>query len=346
MSILTDTKFLSLLSPRLERFKKVRDHLWNFRCPHCGDSQRSKSKARGYVYRKKTDLFYKCHNCGMGQSIGNLIKDIDPFLHKQYIVERYKAGETGQRKSKEPEFKFDPPAFKPKKTTIHLPSIGSLPKEHYARVYYEGRQIPNKFMDKIFYAEDFKKWAQSVCQVDYSNLTQGEPRLVIPFFDQKNKLIGAQGRALRESKVKYVTVKVHENALKIFGLERWNSNTHTYLVEGPIDSLFLPNSLAMAGADLKDLSLLTKGKTTIIFDNEPRNIQIVRNTWGAIKKGWKVVVWPYDSFWEKGHENMKDINDMILRGYNTDKIMEIINKNTYSGQRGEWEVRNWKRTWG
>ena len=78
MSILTDTTYLLQLSPRLDRFKKVRDYLWNFRCPHCGDSQKHKNKARGYVYRKKTDLFYKCHNCGMGQSVGNLIKDIDP----------------------------------------------------------------------------------------------------------------------------------------------------------------------------------------------------------------------------------------------------------------------------
>ena len=197
MSIITDTKYLSLLSPRLERFKKVRDYLWNFRCPQCGDSHKSKSKARGYVYRKKTDLFFKCHNCGIGQSVGNLIKDLDPFLHKQYIMERYKAGETGKRKSKTPEFKFETPTFKPKETEIDLPSIESLPKEHYARVYCEGREIPQQFMNKIFYAEDFKEWAISVCQVDYSNLMGKEPRLVIPFFDKDNQLIGAQGRALQ-----------------------------------------------------------------------------------------------------------------------------------------------------
>ena len=264
MSIITDTKYLLQLSPRLDRFKKVRDYLWNFRCPHCGDSTKSKVKARGYVYRKKSDLFFKCHNCGMGQSVGNLVKEIDPSLYKQYVMERYKSGETGKGKSKKPEFKFEPPQFKPKKTIIHLPSIGSLPKEHYARVYYESRKIPNQFMDKIFFAEDFKQWAQSVCQVNYSSLTQGEPRLLIPFFDEQNKLIGAQGRALRDSTVRYVTVKVHENSQKIFGLERWNSEDHTYLVEGPIDSLFLPNCLAMAGADVRDMNLLNKQKTTII----------------------------------------------------------------------------------
>ena len=336
MSIITDTKYLSLLSPRLDRFKKVRDYLWNFRCPQCGDSHKSKSKARGYVYRKKTDLFFKCHNCGVGQSVGNLIKDLDPFLHKQYIMERYKAGETGKRKSKAPEFKFETPKFKPKKTTIDLSSIESLPKEHYARVYCEGREIPQQFMDKIFYTEDFKNWALSVCQVDYSNLMGKEPRLVIPFFDKDNQLIGAQGRALQESKVRYVTIKVHEDAPKVFGLERWNSDQHTYLVEGPIDSLFLPNCLAMAGADMSDLSILDKDKTTLIFDNEPRNFQITRSMVKSLQDGWKIVVWPNSI-------TCKDINDMVLTSIKDARLVEIINTNTYSGQRGEWEVHSWKK---
>ena len=338
MSMITDSKFLGLLSPKLEKFKQVRDHLWNFRCPLCGDSRRNRSKARGYVYRKKSDLFYKCHNCGSGLSIGNFIKEIDPTLHKHYVMERYKAGETGKRKTKEPEFKFEPPKFKPKKTTIHLPSIGSLPKEHYARVYYEAREIPNHFMDKIFYAEDFKKWAQSVCQVDYSTLMSGEPRLVIPFFDRDNKLIGAQGRALRESKIRYVTIKVHENAPKVFGLERWDSKNHTYLVEGPIDSLFLPNCLAMAGGDMRDNDFLDKTRTTIVFDNEPRNYEVGNKMRVLLRKGWKVVVWP-DTV------SCKDINDMVLASIKETRLVEIINKNTYSGQRGEWEARRWNRSW-
>ena len=336
MSIATDTKFLNFLSSRLDRFKRVRDNLWNFRCPLCGDSSRNKRKARGYVYQKQTDLFYKCHNCGSGLSIGNLIKELDPNLHKQYVMERYKAGETGKRKTKEPDFKFEAPKFKPKKTTIDLPSIGSLPKEHYARVYCEHRAIPQKFMNKIFYTEDFKKWAQSVCQVDYSTLVSEEPRLVIPFFDRDNKLIGAQGRALRESKIRYITVKVEEKLQKIFGLERWNPEEHTYLVEGPIDSLFLPNCLAIGGADMKDNNFLDKSKTTLIFDNEPRNFQIARSMIKSLQDGWKIVVWPNSIA-------CKDINDMVLTSIKDARLVEIINRNTYSGQRGEWEVHSWKK---
>ena len=249
-------------------------------------------------------------------------------------MERYKSGESGKTKSKEPEFKFEAPKFKPKQIPIQLPSIESLPKEHYARAYYEARQIPKEFMDKIFYTDDFKKWAQSVCQVDYSTLTQGEPRLVIPFFDEANKLIGAQGRALRESKIRYVTVKIHEDCPKVFGLERWNPKEHTYLVEGPIDSLFLPNSLAMGGADLSSSDFLDKSNTTLVFDNEPRNNEVCFKMLSSLHRGWSVCVWPRT----KG----KDINEMILKEQSIDKILNIINMNTYSGQRGEWEVKMWK----
>ena len=344
MSLYTDQKYVGLLSPRLDLFKQVRTNLWNSRCPICGDSRKNKSKKRLYIYAKKQDLFVKCHNCGYGASLGNFIKQLDPYLHGQYIMERYSQGQTGKGKTKEPEFNFEPPKFKPKKTTIHLPSIGSLSKDHFARKYYESRKIPGPFMDKVFFAEDFKKWAQSVCQIDYSNLGPNEPRMVIPFFDENGKLISAQGRALGQNELRYITVKIHESSPKIFGLDRWKSDEHTYIVEGPIDSMFLPNCLAVAGADLQTVKI-NKELSTLVYDNEPRNLEIVKNTWGALKKGWKVVVWPQATCW--GNNNFpKDINDMILKGITVDEIMEIINKNTYSGIEGEWEVRNWKRIWG
>tara|TARA_B100001971_G_scaffold125465_1_gene115534 strand:+ start:177 stop:1196 length:1020 start_codon:yes stop_codon:yes gene_type:complete len=339
MSLYTDQKYVGLISPRLDRFKQVRPNLWNSRCPICGDSQKNKAKKRLYIYAKKQDLFVKCHNCGYGASLGNFIKELDPHLHGQYIMERYGEGHRHVvfgKKIKEPEFKFPPPKFKPKKTTIHLPSIGSLPKDHFVRIYYEGRKIPGSFMDKVFFAEDFKKWAQSVCQIDYSNLGKNEPRMVIPFFNENGKLIAAQGRALGQNELRYITVKVHENNPKIYGLDRWKSDKHTYIVEGPIDSMFVPNCLAVAGGDLASYKG-EKKNTTLIFDNEPRNFEVAKKTLAALQMGWKVVVWPYGK--------LKDINEMVLNGTPVDKIMEIINKNTYSGIEGEWEVRNWQRAW-
>ena len=334
MSLYTDQKYVGLISPRLELFKQVRANLWNSRCPICGDSQKNRSKKRLYIYAKKQDLFVKCHNCGFGSNLGNFIKQLDPHLHSQYIVERYKAGETGQRKSKEPEFHFEKPKFKPQPTKINLPSIGKLDKEHFARKYFESRKIPESFKDKVYFAEDFKEWAQSVSKIDYSNLGKEEPRMVIPFFDMEGKLIAAQGRALGKNELRYITVKVEEDSLKIYGLDRWNPEDHTYIVEGPIDSMFLPNCLAVAGGDLLTYNG-DKEKTTLIFDNEPRNIHTIKKIMDSISKGWSVVIWSKE-------RKFKDINDLIISGLSTDEILDMINTRTMKGLEADWAAREWR----
>ena len=76
MSIRIDTNYIINLSSQLEKFSKKGDYTYNCRCPICGDSQKSKSKARGYFYKKQNDMFYKCHNCGYGSSVGNLILSV------------------------------------------------------------------------------------------------------------------------------------------------------------------------------------------------------------------------------------------------------------------------------
>jgi len=334
MSLYTDQKYVGLISPRLDLFKQVRPNLWNSRCPICGDSQKNKSKKRLYIYTKKQDLFVKCHNCGYGASLGNFIKQLDPHLHGQYVMERYSQGQTGSRKTKEPEFHFETPKFKPRPTTIELPSIGSLTRTHHARLFYEGRKIPNSFLDKVFYAEDFREWAISVSEIDYSNLGREEPRMVIPFFDTEGKLIAAQGRALGSHELRYITIKVTEDSPKVYGLERWESKTHTYIVEGPIDSMFLPNCLAVAGGDLQSIKI-DKERCVLIFDNEPRNEHTVKKLMKSIDDGWNVVIWPNSI-------TCKDINDMVLASIKDARLVEIINKNTMNGLEADWAAREWR----
>ena len=350
MSLFTDQKFVGLISPRLERFAQVRPNLWNSRCPICGDSQKNKSKKRLYIYAKKTNLFVKCHNCGYGASLGNFIKELDPHLHGQYVMERYSDGSKHVvfgKTEKKPEFKFAPPKFKPKKTAIHLPSIGSLSKDHHARKYYEGRRLPGSFMDLVFYADDFKKWVNSVCQTKYDKLKESDQRLVIPFFDQNGKLIAAQGRALgsHETMMRYITVKVHEDSEKIYGLDRWKSDQPTYIVEGPIDSMFIPNCLAVAGGDLGSFKG-NKQKTTLIFDNESRNFHTVTKMRNAVDEGWKVLIWEdLDVLLrdKKIFKKVKDINDLIINDVSPLELLNFINKNTFGGLDARWRVSYWSK---
>ena len=111
MSLYIDSKFLRLISSRLRNFKQKKDYLWNFSCPFCGDSAKNKTKARGYVFQKGSNLIYNCHNCGKGTSAGLLIKHVDPSLHKEYTLERYKAGESGVSNYKKPSFDIPTPKF-------------------------------------------------------------------------------------------------------------------------------------------------------------------------------------------------------------------------------------------
>ncbi len=334
MSLYTDQKYVGLLSPRLDLFKQVRQNLWNSRCPICGDSHKNKSKKRMYIYAKKQDLFVKCHNCGYGASLGNFIKQLDPHLHGQYVMERYGQGQTGRGKTKEPEFHFEKPKFKPRPQKIELPSIGELDEEHFARKYFESRKLPESFKDKVYFAEDFKKWAEDISNIDYSNLGKEEPRMVIPFFDTEGKLIAAQGRALGRNELRYITIKVDEDSPKIYGLDRWTPETTTYIVEGPIDSMFLPNCLAVAGGDLQSIKI-DKKQCVLIFDNEPRNEHTVKKLMKSIDDGWEVVIW------SKG-KKFKDINDLIMSGLSTDEILEMINKTTMKGLEADWAAREWR----
>ena len=193
-----DVKYINLISSRFQKFKKVKNNLYNFRCPICGDSQRNKNKARGYLYQVKNNTNFKCHNCGLNISFNNFLKQIDPVVYKQYTFEKFKEGHTGKTfAAEEPKFKFEAPKFKPK---LDLPKASSNPD---AKRYLEGRKLNP---DNYYYTEKFKEWTNSLQQT-FDTTSKDEPRIIIPLFYQ-NMLVGFQGRALGPSKVKYPQVLV------------------------------------------------------------------------------------------------------------------------------------------
>ena len=149
-----DSKFIGLISPKLQKFKRVKPDLYNFRCPICGDSKKNKSKTRGYLYAVKTNVNFKCHNCGASMSLNNFLKTVDPYVHKQYTFEKFKDGHTGRNfVAEEPKFKFEPPKFKLK---LDLPKAS---ENQIAKQYLEKRNInPSKF----YYTDTFKGWVNTL----------------------------------------------------------------------------------------------------------------------------------------------------------------------------------------
>jgi transcription elongation factor Elf1 len=315
-----DECFIDRVSVRLEKFKKVKPKLYNFRCPFCGDSTRSKIKARGYLYSKNNNTNYKCHNCGISHSFNNFLKEIDPPLHSEFCIEKYRSGFTGKNfVTEEPKFDIEKPVFREK---ILLPKAT---ENKNSNEYLINRKLnPQNY----YYAEDFSKWIKEI--TGETNL-KSEPRIVIPLYFNK-KLIGVQGRALEYSSVKYITIIFDKKAPKIYNYDTIDKEKPVYILEGPFDSFFVKNSVAMCGADL-DLKSLNIHYPVYVYDNEPRNKEIHARMSRVIQQGCSIVIWPNDI-------KEKDINDMILVGHN---VQDILSKNTYSNLEANLKFNFWKK---
>jgi transcription elongation factor Elf1 len=335
MSVFIDRSFLLQLAPKLQRFSKKKDDLYNFRCPLCGDSQKNKVKSRGYIFRKKNDYFYMCHNCGVSTTFYNFLKQVDSNLLQEYQLERYKNGtDNGNYPKPEfEEFKTEKPTFK---KALELPTIDSLPEAHFAKNYVQQRRIPEAFLTQLYYAEDFSQFVKSL-GIEKEGLHKEDKRLVIPFYDAEKNLVAIQGRSLGESKLRYITLKLHDDNKKVFGLDRIDEDKLVYVLEGPIDSMFIENAVATADSNLESITdVLDKSKVVLVFDNEPRNKEIVKKMEHAIDNHFNVVIWP--EFIEE-----KDVNEMILNGFSPDEIQDIIDKHTAVNLKAKMEFVNWKK---
>ena len=324
-----DVKYVNIISPLLQQFKKKGDFLWNFRCPYCGDSQKSRTKARGFVYRKKNDLFYKCHNCGVGTTLGKLIEHLDSKSYKDYIMERYKSGV--KTVNKEPEFKFNEPVFRSKDVCSTLNSLEELEDEHPARKIIDRRNLPISSYKDLFLCPEFYKFTNKLIPNKFPSLDGDHPRLLIPFRDEEGEVFAYQGRAFGNEQPKYLTIKLQERD-KIFGLDRIDKRKEVLVVEGPLDSLFLDNCIAVAGADVPNLDC----DFTVVFDNEPRNKELLKQIEKAINRGHKICLWPEQM-------KYKDINDMILGGYTKEEIHDLIKHNTYQGTTATLWFTKWRK---
>ena len=320
-----DSKYIGLVSSRLTKFKRVKANLYNFRCPICGDSQKHRNKARGYFYQMQVQTNFKCHNCGASMSFSNFLKKIDPALHKQFVMEKFTDGFAGSKGSttvEAPKFDFKKPVFKKK---LDLPRASEV---KIAREYLEKRKLD---ATKFYFAAKFKEWTNKQKQT-FDTIGRDESRIIIPLYDTERSLIGFQGRSLVPNSVKYITVMLKDDAPKIYGLDQVDSQKPIYVIEGPFDATLVKNSVATCGSDI-DLRTFGWSDCVYVYDNEPRNREIVNRISKTIDNGYKVVIWPSSII-------QKDINDMVLGGQN---IMSVLELNTYSGLKAKIKFNNWKR---
>ena len=335
----TDLKFVNLLSCHFEKFVRKGDYLFNVRCPLCGDSQVKKTKMRGYIYRDKQRLAFKCHNCNVNAWLGTIIKQLAPQLYKEYIFETFQDKNDRCVKKETP---ATPPETMPfreanRTTFAHAEPLDKLPPEHPCRLYVESRLIPPQYYSRLYYTCGYSDFLDEVMPDHGKKNLRNDPRLVIPFYDAFGILKAVTGRDLGSgpNALRYITIRCdNDRSQLLYGIDRVNQNKPVYVVEGPIDSLFIENAVAAGNAGLIQAARsLSAVSVTLVFDNEPRSVEIAKQMDKAVHAGFPIVIWPE-------HIKEKDINAMVLAGYD---VQELIYSNIHRGLTALTHLAFWKK---
>lgn len=334
-------KYIGIVSLKLPNFKRKGSTLYNFRCPLCGDSQINTKKSRAYIYEKEGKMMFHCHNCNETLSASNFLKRIDPTVYSEYIYEKLLDSKTEEQKDFETFVdKMKKPKFLQSGPLKGLKKVSQLSLNHPIKKFVDSRKIPTPYHAKLFCCPNFMNYANQIIpnKFDEKSLMHDETRLLIPFFDVNKNLHAFQGRSLNNSKVKYITIIINDDVPKVYGLDTTDFEKEVVVLEGPIDSMFIPNSIATAGGDLvSSVGSFPKDNLTIVYDNEPRNKDTVKKIDKAINYGYKVCIWP---------ENFehKDVNDMILSGLTPEFISYIIKQNTYRDLSAKLALTKWRKS--
>ena len=337
-----DVKYIGALAPRLSMFARKSDNIWNMRCPICGDSRKSKTKARGYILGKDGKFIYTCHNCNITLPFGKFLEQVDPTAYDEYRRETFleRVGNTERIVEPAPDIsRFITPKFIKYTALSELRKISQLDVDHPAKKYVVARKIPPAMHSKLFYAPKFKAWTNKLKPDKFDLSKRDEPRLVIPFVDQNGNLFGYQGRAFFNVEPRYITIILDEEKPRVYGLEKLDVQKRVFVVEGPIDSMFLPNCIAMGSAYLDKTALklgIVPSNTTMVYDNEPRNKDIVRAIDKSIDMGYNVCIWPDGT-------QYKDINEMICAGISSTDVFKTIVDNTYRDLQAKMRLTQWKK---
>ncbi len=329
-----------MATSRLDVCKWKNDNTLNHRCPYCGDSQKNQYKARGYHFVVEQNYVYKCHNCGKSTSSVHFLKDNFPDIHREYLKEYLQEKGVNKTQKKTPsanEFKFEKRKEILNKSEETLSAVCVRAWERtVAREYLQERCIPDSKIKELWFVDNAQ--TLSMLSKKYQDRVLGsDPRIVIPFFNEQNELIGVSGRAVNDAPLRYLTMKFVDDVPLIYNINNVDKSKTIYVTEGPLDSLFLPNSIAVGGSDFKKLTQL-KENATLVYDNEPRNTEILKKFDEVIDDGYSVVIWN-----DKRVEGLKDINEMIMNGLSADDVCHIIDSCTYSGLSAKLKLQEYRK---
>lgn len=326
MTLWIDIKYADLLSSRLEKFSvKTRDPYYvNFRCPYCGDSQKNPNKKRGWIYSGHGKLFFRCFNCEKRTTFQSFLKDVSSQLFDDYKLERYR-NEEGEAP--------EPVTEEPKKSVREgiesiFTRMDGMMVDPRAVEYCRSRRIP---LEGLLFIDDMRKVTRYLPGLKFRD----EPRVVFPFY-KEGKMVGFNAREyLGGNGIRYISVRLEGSELPPFNVDRVTDGT-VYVFEGPIDSLMVRNGIAVANADLRKSSrYLDKDRLILVWDNQPRNQDVVKMMTRACSEGYRVFVWP-------SWISEKDVNEYVVKNPGTD-VEHLINSHAYRNLSLMNEISRWKK---
>lgn len=344
------------LSSRLEMCTQISPTFYNARCPVCKDSKKDLTKKRFFIHEKGNTLRCYCHNCaGTNKITSNVwistfIKELHPDIYLRYSEQMASMSDNNKQVSYINTLINNPnnvklsQFIKNKKESVYPKKIFNMVRldilidkapNHLLSKYIVNRQIPKYTLNRLYATEDFKKDMLNVpsFKVQVEKLYDNTKAIIMPLFNSKNILIGFQARFMSDT-FRFLTLML-PNEDKIFGAEQLNTDIDHYILEAPLDSLHIKNSVATLDSNLNKASILSSN-FIYIHDNQPRSKEITNIMEATIRRNDKIVIFSLDN-------KLKDVNDMITKGYiKQDLIMEYIRNNTYQGEEAMDKFLEWK----
>lgn len=243
---------------------KESDHNLNFRCPFCGDSKKSKTKKRGWLYLKNGECSFYCFNCGKTCSGFELVAHLKGISVREVRKECFKALKKGGDFKTDETLKTDllPLACGVQDDAIDiLPTWTALNQDCID--YLKGRHI--------FEAPGFdKNW-----ELYYDTKTD---RIVFPWRNE-GRIEYYQMRAIRcFQSSKYLFPKGLQK--KIYNLDKVDDNLpFMCFTEGLLDAIWVRNCVAVGGIFPSNRQFTKLEDMTISTGNMEHLIWISDNFW-------------------------------------------------------------------
>ena len=347
MNTVIDYKYIALLGTYLIGFKQVGNNLWNFRCPLCGDSEKKQTKKRGYIYLKENSYRFHCHNCGRDMPLKSFLYNVVPELYKDYREETLfgklthsdqEIKQLCKHQSKPIERRLNNDE---KKYLINLTELGD---DHPAIVYVRDvRRIPRIRWNRIHWTENFQELINEHFGDKYKNSNLPSTGIVFVVHAFASKVSGIEGipvigyqlRSIDPNcpKSKRFVTCIEPQKTGVYGIEHIDWSKQIFVTEGPIDSLFIPNCIAVMTSALYRVKI---DDAIYVNDCEPRNKEIVKQIERAINQGCRVTLLPEKYF-------SLDINDIVCK-YNLSEndLVLLLKSNTYQGIGAKIHFSNWR----